>query len=150
MLPLIAGYEFLLWAVVCIVSIFSAIEASGRASLSWSRYVPYGGGSSPLSPIAVPLPPPVVGGAASADVHGYWDIVHGWGCICGVVVLRVAPFLVVALPVILEEGSFRLVVEGLERGSSCKAFLKDAFNHSSSLVSQGSLQEGKRTAGVGG
>ena len=123
MFPLIAGYEFLLGAVVCIVSFFPAVEASRGASVSWGRYISSGGRSSPLSPIAISLSPPVVEGVASAEVHGYRDIVHRWGCICGVVALRVSPLLVVSLPAVLEEGSSGLVVEALEWGSPCEVLL---------------------------
>ena len=118
------------------------ISRGGAQALNVLTQSPFRSGSiikprlasdSPLSPIAISLSPSVAGGTASAEVHGYWDIVHGWGCICGVVVLRAAPLLVVALPVILEEGLSGLVVEALKWGPSCKAFLQDAFNYCSSL-----------------
>ena len=64
-----------------------------------------------------------IGDVASAEVHGYWDVVHGWGSICGVIVLGAASLLVAILTVVLEEGSSRLVVEVLEGGTSCKALL---------------------------
>ena len=86
-----------------------------------------------MSPVAISLSSPVVGGMAFAEVHRYWDIVHRWGCSCEVIILRVAFLLVVALPVILEEGLSRLVVEALEWGASCKALFQDAFDYCSSL-----------------
>ena len=55
---------------------------------------------------------------ASAEIHGYWDIIHGLRCIGGVVVLWAVPLLVTALPIVLEERSSGLVVEALEWGSS--------------------------------
>ena len=56
---------------------------------------------------------------ASAEIHGDWSIVHGWGCIGGVVVLWVVPLLViVVLPSSLEEGTSGLAVEALEWTSS--------------------------------
>ena len=118
---LILGYEFLLGAVVCIMSFFSAIEASGGASISWGGYVSPSRRSSSLPPVAIPSSSPVIGCAASAEVHGYWDVVHGWGCIGGVIVLGVLLLLVVSLPVVVQkEGSSLLVVvvEMLEWGSS--------------------------------
>ena len=87
---------------MCIVSFFATVEACRRASVSWSRYISSSGRSSSLSPVTISLSSSVVEGMASAQVHGYWDVVHGWRCICGVVILRVAPLLVVALPVILK------------------------------------------------
>ena len=123
--------ESLLRAVLHVVPFFSTVEAFclGGVPIPWCRYISSGRWSfSSLSPVAIPLSPPVVGGAAPAEVHGYWDIVHGWGCICGVVVLR-ASLLVVVLPVILKKGSPRLAVKALEWGSSCEAFLQDAFNY---------------------
>ena len=60
---------------------------------------------------------------APAKVYRYWVVVHGWGCIGGVVVLGVISLLVVAMPVVLEEGSSSLVIEVLKQGSSCEAFL---------------------------
>ena len=103
-----------------IVSFLATVEACGRISISWGRYVSSNGRSSSLSPVATSSSPPVVGGIASAEVHGYWDVVHGWGCICGVVILRAASLLVVAFPVILEKGSSWLVVKTLKWGASCK------------------------------
>ena len=119
MFPFVAGCELLLRTVTHIVSFLSTVEACGRASISWGGYIPSSGRSSSLSPVATSLSPPVVGGTASAEVHVYWDIVHGWGCICGVVILRVASLLVVALPVILEERSSWLVIKMLKWSASC-------------------------------
>ena len=99
--PLIAGYKFLLGAVAHIVSLLSTIEASGGASISWGRYISPSRRSSPLPPVAVPLSSPIIGCMASAKVHGYWDIVHGWGCIGGVIVLGVSLLLAVSLPVVV-------------------------------------------------
>ena len=127
------GHKFLLRAILCIVSFFTAVEASRGASISWSRYVSSSRRFSPLSPITVSSSSPVVEGTASTEIHGYWDIVHGWGCICGVIVLGAAPLLVISLPVILEEGLFGLVVEALKWGASCEALLQDAFNYCPSL-----------------
>ena len=73
---LIAGYRFLLGAIAPIVSFFSAIKASRGASISWGRHISPGRGSSSLSQVAVSLSFPVVGGATSAEIHGYQDIVH--------------------------------------------------------------------------
>ena len=97
--PLVMGCEFLLGAVACIVSFFSAIEASRGASISWGGYVSPSRRSSSFPPVAVSLSSPVIGHAPSAKVHGYQDIVHGWGCIGGVIVLGVSLLLVVSLPV---------------------------------------------------
>ena len=118
--PFISGLESFLGAVSCIVPFFPTVETLclGRVSISWCRYVSSGWWSSSLSPIPISLSPPVVGGMAPAEVHGYWDVIHGWRCIGGVVILWVIPLLVVALPVILEEGSSGLAVEALEWGSS--------------------------------
>ena len=102
--PLIARLESLLGAVSCIVSLFPAVEALclGGVSLSWCRHVSSGWwSSSSLPPVAVSSSPPIVGGVAPTKVYGYWDIIHGWGCICGVVVLGAASLLVVVLPAVL-------------------------------------------------
>ena len=117
----IVGYELLLRTVAHILSFLATVEACGGAPISWGRYVSFGRGSSSLSPVVPSSSSPVIGGTTSAEVHGYWDIVHGWGCICGVIILRVASLLVVVLPVILEEGLSGLVVEALGWGASCKA-----------------------------
>ena len=116
--PLITGHEFLLGAVACIVSFFSAIEASGGASISWGGYISPSRRSSSLPPVAVSSSSPVIGHMSSAKVHGYWDVVHGWECIGGVIVLGVSLLLVVSLPVVVQkEGSSLLVVvEVLEWG----------------------------------
>ena len=98
---LIVGYELLLGAVAHVMSFFSAIETSRGASISWSRYISSGRRSSSLPPVAVPSSSPVIGCTASAEIHGYWDIVHRWGCIGGVIVLGVLLLLVVSLPVIV-------------------------------------------------
>ena len=118
---LVVGCKLLLGAVACIMSLLSTIEASRGASISWGRYISSGRRSSPLPPVAIPLSSPVIGCAALAEVHEYWDVVHRWGHIGGVVVLGVLLLLVVSLPiVILEEGISLLViiVEALEWGSS--------------------------------
>ena len=98
---LVAGYEFLLGTIACIVSFLSTIEASRGASISWGGYISPGRRSSSLSPVAVPSSSPVIGCAASAEVHGYQDIIHGQGCIGGVVVLGVSSLLVIFLPVVV-------------------------------------------------
>ena len=119
--PLVIGYELLLGAVACIVSLLSTIEASRGASISWGGYVSPGRRSSSLSPVAIPSSSPVIGCMASAEVHRYWDIVHRWGCIGRVVVLWVLSLLVVSLPVVVQkEGASLLVivVETLKWGSS--------------------------------
>ena len=119
--PLIIGYEFLLGAVAHVVSLLSTIEASGGASISQGGYISPSRRSSSLSPVAVPLSSPVIRCVASAEVHGYWDIIHGWGCIGGIIVLGVLLLLVVSLLVVVgKEGLFLLVivVETLEWGSS--------------------------------
>ena len=119
--PLTAGLEPLLGAVECIVSLFSTVEALCLRGVSVPRhgYIPSGGRSSPLPPVPTSLSPPVVRGMASAEIHGDWSIVHGWGCIGGVVVLWVVPLLViVVLPSALEEGTSGLAVEALEWTSS--------------------------------
>ena len=95
------GYEFLLGAVACIVSFFSAVKASRGASISWGRYISPGRRSSSLPPVAVSSSPPVIRGMTSAEVHGYWNIVHRWGCIGGVIVLGIPSLLVVSLPVVI-------------------------------------------------
>ena len=118
--PLIAGYEFLLGAVVHIVSLLSAIEASRGASISWGGYISPGRRSSSLPPVAIPSSSPVIGCMASAEVHGYWDIVHRQGCIGGVIVLGVSLLWVVSLPVVVQKegASLLVIVEMLEWGSS--------------------------------
>ena len=133
--PFIMGLEPLLGAVLYIVSLFPTVEALclGGIPVSWCRYISSGWWSSSLSPVPISSSSPIIGGVAPAEVHWYWDIVHGWRCVCGVVVLGAASLLVVILPAILEEGSSRLVVDALEWGSSCKAFLQDAFNYCTSL-----------------
>ena len=101
------GLESLLGAVSCIVSLFPTIEALclGGVSISWHRYISSGWWSSFLSPVPISSSSPVIGSAASAKDHRYWDIVHGQGYICGVVVLGTISLLVVILPVVvLEEG----------------------------------------------
>ena len=132
-MPLIMGYELLLEAVACVVPFFSTVKVCCGVSISWGRYISSGWWSSSLSPVSISSSPPIIGGMTPAEVHGYWDIVHGWRCIGGVVILWAAPLLVVALPVVLEEGSSGLVVEVLEWGSSCKALFQDVLNHCSSL-----------------
>ena len=98
---LIAGCKSLLGAVVCIVSLFSTIEASRGASISWGGYISPSRRSSPLSPVAAPLSSPIIGCTASAEVHGYQDIIHGWGHIGGVIVLGVSSLLAVSLPIVV-------------------------------------------------
>ena len=114
----IIGYELLLGAVAHIVSLFSTVKASCGVSISWCGYISSGWWSSPLSPVPISSASPVVWGSAPAEVHGYWDIVHGWGCIGRVVILWVVPLLVVALPIVLKKGSSGLTIEVLEWGSS--------------------------------
>ena len=119
--PLITGYEFLLGAVAHVVSLLSTIEASGGASISWGRYISPGRRSSSLPPVAISLSSPVIGCTASAEVHGYWNIIHGWRCIGGIIVLGVLSLLVVSLPVVVRKEGLSLlviVVEMLEWGSS--------------------------------
>ena len=70
-------------------------------AISWGGYVSPSRRSSSLSPVATSLSSPVIGCMASAEVHGYWDVVHGWGCIGGAVVLGVPLLLVVSLPVVI-------------------------------------------------
>ena len=117
----IMGYEFLLGTVVHIVSLLSTIETSRGASVSWGGYISPGRRSSSLSPVAIPSSSPVIGCMASAEAHGYWDIVHGWGCIGGIIVLGVLSLLVVSLTIVVQkEGPSLLVaaVEMLKWGSS--------------------------------
>ena len=99
--PFISGYEFLLGTVAHVVSLFSTIEASRGVSISWGRYVSPSRRSSPLSPVAISLSSPVIGCTASAEVHGYQDIIHGWGCVGGVIVLGTLLLLAVSLPVVV-------------------------------------------------
>ena len=119
--PLVKGYELLLGTVACVVSLLSTIEASRGASISWGGYISPGKRSSSLSPVAIPLSSPVIGCMASAEVHGYQDIVHGWGCIGRIIVLQVLSLLAVSLPVVVRKEGVSLlviVVEMLEWGSS--------------------------------
>ena len=118
---LITGYKFLLGAVACIISLLSTIEASGGASISQGRYISPSRRSSSLPPVAIPLSFPVIGCMASAEVHGYQDVIHGWGCIGGIIVLGVSLLLAISLPVVVQKEGLSLlviVVETLEWGSS--------------------------------
>ena len=138
MFPFIVGCELPLRAVAHIVSFLATVEACRGAPVSWGGYISSSRRSSSLSPVTVSLSSLIIRGVASAEVHRYWDVVHGWGCIygviiLGVIILRVASLLVVVLPVVLEEGSSGLVVEALEWGASCKALPQDAFNYCPSL-----------------
>ena len=73
-----------------------------------------------MSPVAIPSSSPIIGCMAFAEVHRYWDVVHGQGCIGRIIVLWVSLLLAVSLPIVVQKEGVSLlvvVVETLEWGS---------------------------------